>query len=108
MNMTKEEKIQVAETILSQLGGHKFVVITGAKHLCTLESGLQFSLPGGRGFAKQGINKVQIILDPLDTYTVKFFKIRKMEIKTISEFTNIYSDDLQALFTRETGLYTHL
>ena len=106
------KKIRVAETILQQLGGHKFIVMTGATRICALESGLQFSLPGGRGFAKQGINKVQIILNPSDTYTVKFMRIRHkhvdLEIDVISNHSDIYAEDLQELFTRKTGLETHL
>lgn len=108
MDRTREEKMEVAQTILNQLGGHKFVVMTGAKNIYALDSGLQFGLPGGRGFTKHGINKVQVILDPSDTYTVKFIKIRKMEKTYEMEYSNVYNDMLQSVFREATGLETHL
>ncbi len=109
---TKEEKMAIANTILQQLGGHKFVVMTGAKDFLGLESGLRFRLPGGGGYTKNGINKVEIDLQPDDLYTVRFSKIRftnriDLQTKTVSEFYGIYNDQLQSIFTAETGLDTH-
>ncbi len=98
---------EIVTNILFQLGGNKFMAMTGAKHLAGFDNGLQFSLPGN-GFCKRGINKVQVLLDATDTYTVVFGKIRKHEYKEISRFSDIYAEDLQTLFTRETGLETHL
>ena len=105
--MKREISMQIATTILEQLGGHRFVTMTGAKDILALESGLRFKLPGAGGFTKKGINLVSIILEGMDTYTVKFEKVRGMTRKTIAEFSDIYSDGLQELFTRETGLDTH-
>uniref|UniRef100_A0A6H2A606 Uncharacterized protein n=1 Tax=viral metagenome TaxID=1070528 RepID=A0A6H2A606_9ZZZZ len=108
MERTKEEKLEIARTILAQLGGHKFTVMTGAKNIFALENGLQFALPGNGGFTKYGINRVQVILDPSDTYTVKFMKIRKMEKTYEIEYGNVYCDSLQSVFREATGLDTHL
>lgn len=97
--------MQVAKTILAQLGNNRFVAMTGAKNLVGGENSLSFSLPRG---AKNGINKVKITLDPSDTYTVEFFKYRNFDLKLISESDNVYCDMLQEIFTNHTGLYTKL
>jgi hypothetical protein len=102
----------VANVILEQLGGRKFAVMTGAKNFIGLESGLEFRLPGGGGFTKSGINLVRVELTPADLYKVTFSKFRMSKglpsIKKISEFDGIYFDQLQPLFSRETGLATRL
>jgi len=108
MSTTRDERLEVGRVILEQLGGHKFIVMTGAKHILAFENGLQFGLPGSGGFTKHGINKVQVFLDPSDTYTVKFMKIRKMEKTYEIEYSNIYNDMLQSVFREATGLETHL
>lgn len=99
----------VAKTILSQLGGNRFVAITGAKNLAeTGEAmgGLAFRLPAR--LARNGINAVKITLDYSDTYVVKFLKIGASKLTVVSQHDMIYCDQLVELFERETGLYTHL
>lgn len=103
-----ETQLSLANEILAQLGGRKFLVMTGAKNLLALENGLQFRLPSAPHFVKDGINCVQIILDPADTYTVKFMKIRGAKVTTVKECDDIYNDMLQSVFTCHTGLDTHL
>lgn len=97
--------MQIAQTILAQLGGNKFVAMTGAKSFVGIENGLMFMLPRG---AKNKANKVRITLTPADLYKVEFMKIRGVELKTISAHEEIYCDMLQELFTKETGLETRL
>ena len=104
----QDKRMAVATTILSQLGGHKFVVMTGARDMMALDNGLRFRLPGGAGFCRQGINLVRITLEDSDTYSVAFQRVRGQTVKTISEHVDIYDDGLRALFTAETGLDTHL
>lgn len=104
--------IDIANTILSQLGGNRFIAMTGVKRhlLLAIKNGLQVKLP--TRFAQKGINCVQIILDPSDTYTMKFIKLKKIKFdyssEVISEVNGVYWDQLQAVFTEETGLNTHL
>jgi hypothetical protein len=105
--------LPVAETILEQLGGHKFRVMTGAHHFLGSATRLTFKLPGGCGFCKNGINFVSIELMPDDTYDVTFSRMRFHRDGNITTtFTsihhNIYFDTLQELFTRETGLAVRL
>lgn len=94
----------IAQTILTQLGGNRFLVITGAKRLVALPSGLQFSFPRS---PKNKANKVSIRLAG-DLYTVNFFSARGIAIVDRGEFEMIYGDRLTALFTEQTGFDTHL
>lgn len=103
--MTKEQRAEIAQTIIQQLGGRRFSVMTGAHTFIALESGLQFKLPRG---AKNKANLVRITLTPLDLYTVEFIKYRNLEQKVISTHEMVYFDQLQELFTEQTGLDTHL
>ena len=102
--------MNVATTILQQLGGNKFNAMTGAKNHTADDNALMFKLPSN--FATDGINFVKIRLMPDDTYTMEFSKItwRKYvpTIKSIKILTDVYCDQLQTLFTKVTGLDTHL
>lgn len=96
----------IAQTILNQLGGNKFLVMTGAKTLVSHEHGLSFRLPAN--FAKNKINCVKITLDSNDLYTVEFIYIRGINMTAVAVHDDIYADMLQELFTSVTGLDTHL
>lgn len=95
---------QVANTILAQLGGNRFIAMTGAKSFVGSPDSLMFAIPR----AKKGITKIRIKLAKDDTYTVSFFKIAKFNVDTIAEVEGIYFDQLQSVFTNHTGLETHL
>ena len=97
-------KMKTAQTIINQLGGNKFIVMTGAKNFVAGDSMLMFSI--GRG-AKSGINKIKIQLNNNDLYNVFFFNTKKAEY-TVSNFENVYTEDLTPLFTIETGFRTSL
>lgn len=93
-----------AQTILAQLGGNRFLTMTGAKQLVDLGHGLQFAI--GRG-ASNKANKVVVTLDG-DLYSVRFLTIRGTTIAERGTFDMIYGDRLAALFTEQTGFDTHL
>jgi len=98
----------VAQTILSQLGGKRFQVMTGATNFLGTADTLRFTLPSN---AKDGIDIVSIRLDASDTYTVRFLsrsRSQQNEATLISESTDVYVADLEELFTTATGLYTRL
>jgi hypothetical protein len=100
----------VAQTILTQLGGRRFLVMTGAKQLVGSETMLMFALPKTAHYVKDKINKVCITLDPNDTYTMAYYVLsaRGVHVKIITIESDIYAEDLQRSFTRVTGLETHL
>jgi hypothetical protein len=111
MNYAKE----VATTILNHLGGRKFIAMTGAKDLITIDHkkpyGLRFAI--GRNYA--GVNCVEITLNEgKDLYNMEFYKQSmnhktfKVSHKTIKKFEEVYCDQLQELFTGVTGMCTGL
>lgn len=107
MMTTITERQLIAETILQQLGGQRFIVFTGSKQFVAIENGLMFALPAR--LAKEGINKIRVLLDLNDTYTLEALKVnaRAGSVKTIGTESDIYCDGLTASFERLTGLYTH-
>lgn len=98
--------MEIANNILATLGGNRFIVMTGAKLFTASKDTLNFRLPAN--FAKQGINHVSITLDPSDTYSVRFGKIRGLNFKPMQEFSDVYADGLRELFTSVTGLEVSL
>lgn len=77
--------------------------MTGAKQMMALENGLQFRIP-----RSNKINSVKIELNAMDTYDITFGYIHGLDYKERSQFNGIYCDDLQGLFTIQTGLDTSL
>lgn len=96
----------VASVILEQLGGNRFAVMTGAKNFVSDGNSLRFKLPAN--FAKDGINLVRITLDPSDTYSLEFMKMRGTNVQTIATREGVYAEDLRKVFKTETGLDTSL
>ncbi len=96
---------QIAQTILEQLGNGRFIAMTGAKTFVYGERTLQFRI--GRG-ATGGINCIRIELEGSDTYKVEFFKIRGLNCDLKKEINGLVAEDLQRVFTNETGFETRL
>lgn len=92
------------KVLLQQLGGNKFIAMTGAKNFVKTENSLSFRITN----AKNSINYVKITLNSMDTYDMEFGRINKSGYKVISSAEGIYNDQLQETFTENTGLYTHL
>lgn len=96
--------MNVAKTILQQLGGNRFIAMTGAKHFIAHHNALTFRIPKANG-----INVIKIELSPLlDTYIMTFSRIHGMKLTEVAKLDNIYHDQLQTIFTEQTGLATHL
>jgi hypothetical protein len=106
----------VAMEILKQLGGNKFLAMTGAKQLTYDNNSLNIKLPKNMSQA----NYLRITLNSLDTYDIRFYKVSggKMNMKTfvsspiinkdIKVLNGVYCDQLQEIFTNVTGMYTSL
>lgn len=97
--------MQAANMILAQLGGNRFCAMTGANSMVGGENMLQFKI--GRGAINKA-NTVRVELDDNDTYTVKFYSVRGMNVRQISEHSMVYADCLISLFSDQTGMATHL
>lgn len=102
----ERNKMTIAREILKQLGDSKFIAMTGAKHLADMQDGLSFQLSSR--MTRNHCNAVKITLTPMDTYQIKFLKICSTELKTIKIIDDVYNDQLQEIFTNETGLETSL
>ena len=102
--MTTEQRKEIATTILNQLGGNKFIVMTGAKNIAFGNGEVTFKI--GRNSGK--CNHVRITLKSDDTYKMEFINVRKMEWKTVKEFDGVYCDQLVEIFESHTGMYTKL
>ena len=97
--------MSVAKTILEQLGGNKFRMMTGAKNFMGFAEGLAMKI--GRNSSNS--NYLKITLNSMDTYDMEFAKLTKMgEMKSVTEYNNIYCDMLTDQFTAHTGMYTKL
>jgi len=99
--------LTVANTILSQLGGRRFLVMTGAKNLVGSENSLSFRINSVNYDGKR-VNVLRVTLDPSDTYTVTASYLRAGKLTTVAERSDVYCDSLQETFTRLTGLHTSL
>ena len=96
---------QIAATILQQLGGNKFIAMTGAKNLGFTNKGLQMKI----GRNSKGVTHVIIDLDRgKDLYNIEFVKVRGMKRTTVKKLKGIYADQLRNIFTKYTGLRTSL
>jgi GTP:adenosylcobinamide-phosphate guanylyltransferase len=101
--------LNVATTILQQLGGNRFIAMTGANNLVAEDNALIFRLP--ENLTKNRIAAVGIYLEPSDTYRMKFIRQKgapTFAIDVVAELGDIYCEDLQRIFTQITGLDTHL
>ena len=108
--------MKVADTILEQLGGNKFLAMTGAKNLLADGNTLRMTLPKNRSRA----NRLWITLDSNDTYTMNFFRFTAGRLnRRTYQFTadkkesvkvekGVYCDMLQKTFTAVTGMNTRL
>ena len=109
MRVIKEGKLtesgaQIAKTILQQLGGNKFIAMTGAKNLGHTNKGLQMKI----GRNSKGITHVIINLKASDTYEMEFIKLRGASRKVVKKVSGVYNDMLGKIFTKYTGMHTRL
>lgn len=131
MTQTAQDKIKIGDyrTIAEQIGGNKFLVMTGSKfqYYSYNELGyvyLMIKLTKNQSKAQY----LKIQLNGLDLYDLTFSRIKKTlkpecktpeykamglklydeEIITVKEYKDVYADMLQDIFTSVTGLYTRL
>jgi hypothetical protein len=104
MRQSKEQSLMtdmtVARSILDQLGGERFVAMTGARDFVGGADSLTFKI----GVNPKRVSQVRVTLTPADLYSVTFFRIGKApHIES-----DVYSNMLEAVFSERTGLYTQL
>jgi hypothetical protein len=103
--MTNAASLQVAETILQQLGGSGILgMMCGCKDFVGSADSVQFKI----GSNEKRVSLCRIVLDPSDTYTVEFYKGRGVNMKKVRELSDVYADSLKDIFETETGMYLTL
>ncbi len=105
MTSSIEEKIQITNTIINQMGGlGRLVAMVGASNfssLTGLDLGVSFHFKGSRK-----VNICQVTLLPLDTYKFELFKFnrRTFDCPLVYEVKGVYEDALIRIFEEQTGL----
>lgn len=103
--MSTEIKYPVATTILQQLGGRKFIAMTGSYQFVAGANSLTMKLRRNNIQAQY----LKIELTTADDYTMKFISFnKKQEMILKAEVKGVYNDMLQTIFTYQTGLFTSL
>ena len=92
--------------LLQQLGGNKFIMMTGAKNLAVDKAKNTLHMKIGRN--AKGVSHLRIKLTGADLYDMEFLQIRAGNIKVKAKVKGIYADQLQKMFTKHTGMYTSL
>ena len=98
--------MNIAENILDQLGGRRFIAMTGASCFADYGDAISFKLPSR--FALQGINFVKVRLTARDLYDIQFGQVRGKTFQVVEEREDLGWEELQPTFTAVTGLDTHL
>ena len=95
--------MEIANEILRQIGGAGRVkAFIGVKQFVAIDNGLQVNF---KAKAANGANIFQVILDPSDTYTLKFFRQRGIDCKPVGrELSGIFCDNLKEIIEEKIGL----
>ena len=102
---TQEHYTQVGRTILAQLGGRRFLTMTGAYSLDFSDSGFSARLParnGGRSFT--------VLLNANDLYNISILQMdgRSFRVIETEHASDVFAEALCETFERLTGLRTSL
>ena len=92
--------------LLQQLGGNKFIAMTGAKNLTVDRAKNTLHMKIGRN--SKGVSHLRIKLTGADLYDMEFLQVRAGNVKVKAKETGLYADQLQKMFTKHTGMYTSL
>lgn len=109
----------VGSIILSQLGGGRFVAMTGSKNFTWNEKTSTLSMKLSKNASKANYLEIHYNYG-MDWYKMSFIKMTggKLNKKTfeyiplkkdiVKEYDGVYCDMLEELFTEVTGMYTSL
>ena len=99
------DKHPIAKMIFEQLHIRRlFTAMVGAKDYVATDNGLRFRI--GKNSSKA--NRIEISLDPNDTYTITFARVAKGGYNALECIDNVYVDMMHDVIERYTGLYTTL
>lgn len=104
-----KEKMQVANIMLSQLGGFMFIKMTGSKLEKIYERDYKIVIRLKVGRNGHRINRLEMSYNETqDLYELSFIRNAKGVDKVVKEYTEVYSDMLSYLFENVTGLRTSI
>jgi len=107
---------QIAKIILEQLGGNRFIAMTGSKDFVSDGNTLHLTLRKNQS----GANRLDITLTWDDLYDMRFFQYvpgrlnqktlewKSEKITEVKKYDGVTFDMLQDLFTEVTGMNTSL
>lgn len=100
----------IANTTRAQLGGAKFAAMTGAKNFTFDSEGtLTFHIGAGAKCGGKAVNFVKVAyMEGLDLYMMAFCYVRGGKVTARNVVSGVYADQLQTVFTANTGFYTTL
>ena len=93
-----------AAIILKQIGGNKFIAMTGAKGFAFSDKFMSFKI----GKNSKGINFVRIGHNAKDLYDMEFGFVSVRGIKVKNKVKDVYADMLGTMFEKYTGMRTSL
>lgn len=101
--------LEIANEIMKQIGGKKFMAMTGAKNIVAIEKGVQFKFQGSN-VATNCVIKLGETFLTNDLYIMEFWKINasKGTCVKVAEFEGLYSDQIENTFGEVTRLATRL
>ena len=93
-----------AAIILKQIGGNRFIAMTGAKGFAFSDKYISFKI----GRNSKGINFVRIGHNAMDTYDMEFGFVSVKGIKVKKKVKGVYADMLGQIFKKHTGMNVSL
>ena len=93
-----------AAIILKQIGGNRFIAMTGAKGFAFSDKYMSFKI----GRNSKGINFVRIGHNAMDTYDMEFGFVSVKGIKVKKKVKGVYADMLGTMFKKYTGMNVSL
>ena len=93
-----------AAIILKQIGGNRFIAMTGAKGFTFSDKYMSFKI----GRNSKGINFVRIGHNAMDTYDMEFGFVSVKGIKVKKKVKGVYADMLGTMFKKHTGMNVSL
>ena len=93
-----------AAVLLKQLGGNRFIAMTGAKGFAFSNKYMSFKI----GRNSKGINFVRIGHNAKDLYDLEFGFVSVKGIKVKKKVKDVYADMLGQIFTKYTGMHVRL
>lgn len=94
----------IAATIIEQMGGlGKISAMVAGHEFVDGGNSVRFKFKGSRR-----VNCLKVVLDPSDTYTMTFYRVRGFDYAEVKVVADVYCDQLKPIFEDTTGLYLSL